>query len=324
MNKFLIIQTASAGDVILATSLIESVHEHFPDAQIDFLLKKGNESLFEHHPYLKNIIIFDKKRHKLLSLFNLILKVRKARYDVIINVQRFFSSGLIAIFSRAKIITGFSKNPLSLFFTHRYPHQFGTKDSFVHEIDRNRRLIEPICSGKNFLPRLYPPRINLNDFQISQEFISISPGSLWFTKRLPAEKWIKLIKLLPENRQCVLLGGHEDIELCNDIADKFDKKKVINLAGRLSFLQTAALMKQALMNYTNDSAPLHLASAVNAPVCVVYCSTVPEFGFTPLSEKSVILEYKDKLYCRPCGLHGHHSCPEKHFKCGEVDVPLIL
>jgi heptosyltransferase-2 len=75
------------------------------------------------------------------------------------------------------------------------------------------------------------------------------------------------------------------------------------------------------MNYVNDSAPMHLASAMNAPTCAVYCSTVPAFGFGPLSEKSFIVEIDYPLYCRPCGLHGYNACPEKHFKCAyDIEV----
>jgi len=69
------------------------------------------------------------------------------------------------------------------------------------------------------------------------------------------------------------------------------------------------------MNFVNDSAPMHLASAVNAPVTAIFCSTVPSFGFGPLSEKSIVIETKEKLDCRPCGLHGFKACPKGHFKC---------
>jgi len=89
----------------------------------------------------------------------------------------------------------------------------------------------------------------------------------------------------------------------------------VNLAGKLSFLESAALMKDAKMNFTNDSAPMHLASAVNAPVTAIFCSTVAAFGFGPLSDDSFVVETKEQLDCRPCGLHGFSKCPEKHFKC---------
>ena len=73
------------------------------------------------------------------------------------------------------------------------------------------------------------------------------------------------------------------------------------------------------MNYVNDSAPLHFASAMNAPVTAFFCSTSPKFGFTPLSDISIILETKSNLSCRPCGIHGKKECPEGHFKCGDID-----
>jgi heptosyltransferase-2 len=74
-------------------------------------------------------------------------------------------------------------------------------------------------------------------------------------------------------------------------------------------------MKDAKMNFVNDSAPLHFASSVNAPVTAIFCSTVTDFGFGPLSDDSAVVETALNLTCRPCGLHGYRECPEKHFKC---------
>jgi heptosyltransferase-2 len=74
-------------------------------------------------------------------------------------------------------------------------------------------------------------------------------------------------------------------------------------------------MKHARMNYVNDSAPMHFASAMNAPVTAIYCSTVPGFGYGPLSDVRFIVERDEPLYCRPCGLHGYAACPQSHFKC---------
>jgi heptosyltransferase-2 len=76
-------------------------------------------------------------------------------------------------------------------------------------------------------------------------------------------------------------------------------------------------MKSATMNFMNDSAPMHLASSVDAPTTAIFCSTVTSFGFGPLSNNSIVVETKEKLDCRPCGLHGHKECPKKHFKCAE-------
>jgi heptosyltransferase-2 len=97
------------------------------------------------------------------------------------------------------------------------------------------------------------------------------------------------------------------------------------IAGQLSLLQSAALMSRAKRNFVNDSGPLHLCSAMNAPVTAVFCSTLPSFGFGPLSVDSSIVETKEKLSCRPCGLHGKKVCPEGHFKCGNgIDANELL
>src|SRR5215471_16044891 len=99
MQKFLIVQTAFIGDVVLATVLIEKLHASFPDAQIDFLLRKGNEGLLTDHPYLNEVLIWVKKENKNKNLFKLINIIRKKKYDRVINVQRFFSTGLITALS---------------------------------------------------------------------------------------------------------------------------------------------------------------------------------------------------------------------------------
>ncbi len=141
------------------------------------------------------------------------------------------------------------------------------------------------------------------------------PASVWFTKQYPVEKWIDLINNFPAEYTIYLLGGNDDLPLCEKIKSEVTNKAVEVLAGQLNFLSSAALMKGAAMNYTNDSAPLHFASAVDAPVTAIFCSTVPAFGFYPLASKSFIIETKEILACRPCSLHGLKACPLGHFKC---------
>ena len=122
MKRFLIIQTAFIGDVILATPIIEKLHQHYPNARIDFLVRKGNGGLLKEHPYLSNVYIWKKTHRKYNNLFRLIYLVRSKNYDVVINVQRYFASGLITALSGAKMKIGFSKNPLSFTFQKKISH----------------------------------------------------------------------------------------------------------------------------------------------------------------------------------------------------------
>jgi ADP-heptose:LPS heptosyltransferase len=313
-RKFLIIQTAFIGDVVLATSLVENLRAEFPDAEIDFLVRQGNEGLITGHPLLSKILVWNKKEKKFRNLLKILSQIRKEKYDKVINVQRFTATGFLTAFSGAKEKIGFDKNPLSFLFTTKVKHEF---QQGVHEIERNHRLISHITSREVMRPRMYPGPQNESFIKkyIQPPFITISPASVWFTKQYPPQKWAAFINKLPDNYRIYLLGGKDDRSLAGAIIQMTESKSPVNLCGELNYLQSVALMQHASMNYVNDSAPMHFASAVNAPVTVVYCSTVPAFGYGPLSDIKFIVERAEPLYCRPCGLHGHRVCPQGHFKC---------
>jgi len=314
MVKFLIIQTAFIGDVILATPLIEKLHHFYPDSQIDFLLRKGNENLLRNHPYVDNIIVWNKKQEKLKNLLRVIKRIRQKKYDYVMNLQRFASTGFITAFSSAKLKTGFTKNPFSFTFSRAIKHEIGNGK---HEVERNLQLIEEITDSSFYKPKLHPTR---EDFEIVSQYkmhpyICVAPTSVWFTKQFPAEKWIDLLQHTDRRYQFFLIGGPDDRNACDKIIEQSGLNNITNLAGELTFLQTSALMKNATMNYVNDSAPMHMASAMNAKTTAVFCSTIPDFGFGPLANHSKVVETEEDLDCRPCGLHGYNKCPKGHFKC---------
>ena len=318
MKKILVIQTAFIGDVVLATSLIENLHQQFPEVKIDILVRKGNESLFQSHPFLNQVLVWDKKNNKYQNWVGLLFKIRSRQYDVVLNAQRFAATGAWTAFSKAKIKIGFDKNPFSFLFTHAVVHQFSEKGQ--HEIDRNHQLLSSLFVTKVSMPKLYPTasdELAVSSYQ-QLPYLCIAPASVWFTKQFSIEKWVDLINELPFKGPIYLIGGPGDKSLCDQILQKINRKSVVNLAGRLSFLASAALQKKAVLNYVNDSAPMHFASAVNAPVVAVYCSTLPNFGFGPLSDRSFIVQTNEALACRPCGIHGKKQCPLKHFDCAKT------
>ena len=320
MKRILIIQTASLGDVILATPLIEKLHHHYPNTKIDFLLKYGYEGVLRRHPKLHHVIVWDKTEKKYKNLFELIRIFREKKYDLIVNVQRFFSSGLITTMSGASHTIGFNKNPLSVLFSERVKHRIGSSENNPHETERNLKLIEKLTDSEQFPMKLYPLQ---HDFaRVSQyktkRYITVSPASLWFTKQFPKERWIEFVQKLDDELTIYFLGSNKEVELVSEIIDKSGHKNSLNLSGKLSILESTALMQDAVMNYVNDSAPMHMASSVDAPVAAIFCSTIPEFGFGPRSSRSYIIQTTKKLECRPCGLHGLNSCPKKHYDCANT------
>lgn len=329
--KFLIIQTAFIGDVILATALVEKIRRFYPDADIDFLLRKGNESLLKAHPSIRKTLIWDKKGGKYKNLWRLLGQVRQEQYDIVVNCQRFAASGFLTAFSGAKKTIGFSKNPFSLFFDQSVPHRIGAGNSrfglpYWHEVDRNLSLVDHLTDQQPQKPRLYPSEqdyAQAQAFANGQKYVCMAPTSVWFTKQWPAEKWVELIQAIPADIHIFLLGGPDDAPACLQIQTLAGANNVHNLSGKLNLVASAALMEGALMNYVNDSAPLHLATAVNGPVTAIFCSTIPEFGFTPLSDLHYIWQATTPLPCRPCGLHGHRQCPKGHFRCAfDINVQI--
>jgi heptosyltransferase-2 len=305
--------------VVLATALVEKLHAFFPEATIDFLVRKGNESLLANNPSIRSVLIWNKKKRKLANLLRLLSDIRRNKYDKVINLQRYFSTGLLTSLSGAHERIGFDKNPLAFGYTKKIRHHFDVKES-RHEVIRNNELVAYFTDDVFYKPRLYPSasdEAKVAGYKTGA-FVTMSPSSVWFTKKYPDEKWVELIDHYSGREKVFLLGSPDNIDECKKIAGLTANKNVEILAGRLSFLQSAALMRDAVMNFTNDSAPLHFASAVNAPVTAIFCSTVPAFGYGPLSDKSFIVETQFHLKCRPCGLHGHKACPLGHFKCAHT------
>ncbi len=319
MKKFLVIQTAFLGDAVLVTSILEKLQKFYPDARIDLVVRKGNDGLFTGHPFIHTLHVWNKRDGKTRALFRLIGQLRRTKYDHIINAQRFFSTGLMTVLARGTEKIGYDKNPLSFLFTRKLKHVIGDGR---HEVDRLNALIEHLTDSSRPMPELHPEPWTLDDLwatiglqgtNADPPFVCIAPASVWFTKQWPEQKWIELVLSLPADHVVLLLGAPGDVELCERIGAAAGRG--ITLAGKLDLLDTAALMKGAVMNYVNDSAPLHIASAMNAPVTAVFCSTVPAFGFGPLRANGRVVETQEKLDCRPCGLHGYKACPKGHFKC---------
>lgn len=267
------------------------------------------------------MLVWDKTQNKNKNLFQLLFRIRKNKYDCVVNCHRYASSGLLTAFSGARHRAGYKQTPFSYLFNTTVRHEIGNGK---HETTRYNELIEDFTDNKVFKPKLYPAASDIK--QIEQyktgNYVCMAPASVWFTKQLPLEKWIELCDKTLASTTIYLLGAPGDTELCEKIKNNSNHKNISILAGKLSLLQSTALMQNAFINYVNDSAPLHLASSVNASVTAFFCSTVPAFGFGPLSDNSKVIEVKG-LNCKPCGLHGFKTCPLGHFRCGKemvVDV----
>ena len=315
--KVLLIQTAFIGDVILMTSAIESIASS--GVKVDVVVRKGNENILENNPHVNRLFVFDKK-HKLGEFKRFKKTFQKDTFDYVMNFQRFASSGVLGLLVKAKERRCYKQNPLSKFYTRTYIHEM---NSGRHEIERNFDLIKDLVSIEEPLkPRIYPKQLVI---PYPGEYVCVAPASVWFTKQYPENSWKVLVEEIAKKYHVVFLGGPSDKELCEHISVDLPESNYTIEAGKRSLMESAYIIRQATRTLVNDSGPLHLASAMNAPVTAFFCSTVPSFGFGPLSDDSMVLEYSERLECRPCGKHGYKACPEGHFTCSKIEtLPLFM
>lgn len=321
MQRFLIIQTAFLGDVILITPVISELKRLYPTAEIDVVVRKGNESLLANNPKINQILIWNKQAGKYKNLISLIKTIRKKKYDEVLTFQRYSNAGLMTYFAKTKSRIGFDRNAFSWIYNQKHAHSLLAGN---HEVERNLQLIAHHGAVALLRPELFPSKEDREKIAhlLGEDYYCMAPASVWETKKLPTAKWVELIQSTSAKGKIYLIGGPGDADLCQEII-QLANVPASNLAGKLSLLQSAALMEGAKMNFVNDSGPLHIASAMNAPTRAFFCSTIPQFGFGPLAENAKVIETKMELSCRPCTFHGKKECPLGHYKCGNsIDVSL--
>jgi len=332
----LLLQPAFLGDVVLSTAALESWHAARPDDPISVLVRKEAAGLFEDHPFVGQVHIWDRtgwaKYPRLLTLSN---ACRKQEPDRVVNLHRFGSMAWLAGRVGSAHTSVFEGTPLEgRRGVTAWPHAIGDGR---HETERNHALIADIAGpfDPTTRPQLRPGRRHESAAEAwPEEGVILAPASVWATKRWPAEQWSRLADALSERwPQCplVLLGGPSDAALLESVRAGCRQAAPQVCAGDLNLLGSAALMARSNAVVSNDSAPLHMAGAVGCPVVGVFCSTTPSFGFGVLpgdreSGRGVDVEVStEALACKPCGLHGHRRCPEAHFRCGmDLSVKQVL
>jgi heptosyltransferase II len=306
----LVIQTAFLGDVVLTTPLLSLLAQR--DGPVDVLTTPASASLLESHPAVRAVVRYDKHgvERGWRGLCRMGAQLRARRYRRVYLPHRSFRSAVLALWSGATERIGFADSPAAVTYTLRVPRLRAG-----HEVERLLAL-----AGEN---QGEPPPVSLGlspedhagaeawlaSHGVGTRFVALAPGSVWGTKRWPY--YAELASVL--DRASVVVGSQDDRSLANAIVAAA-AGRAVSAAGELSLRISAALIQRAAVLVTNDSAPLHLATAVGTPVVALFGPTVPGFGFGPRGADDVALGH-DALPCRPCSRHGPQTCPLGHHRC---------
>lgn len=316
----LVFQTAFLGDIVLTTGLLS--HLAALGGAVDVVTTPAGAALLEGHPAVGRAWVFDKRGadRGVGGLLRLGTLLRAQRYGTGYLPHRSLRSAALAVLARVPLRIGFAGGAAAWSYTRRVVGPAGG-----HEAERILALAAPAAGTRATVSlgltegdrRVAAEWLAIHG--IATPFVAVAPGSIWGTKRWPG--YASLVRGLAG--PVVIIGGGEDRGLAEAVASAAPGR-AFSAAGDLSLRASAALIERARLLVTNDSAPLHLATAVGTPVVAIFGPTVPGFGFGPRGPSDVVLQLEG-LACRPCSRHGPQVCPLSHHRCmKEIPVQRVL
>lgn len=322
------IQTSFLGDIILQTAALNYVHQQHPSIRQYLITTPLGARALAGHPALHKICVFDKRGRSMLNAVRLVkreLQDCTQAETVVLQAHLSARSSFLAYALGFHTIT-YDESRFGFLADRRV-----ARVAVLHETQRISLLLEPLGAAREKLfqsrPMLTAWKSELVESIVnplrSQTLIGIAPGSVWGTKRWPVEHFIELARILLERTECILLlmGSQDELGATADMEEglRAFSSRVINLAGKTSLDDLRALYPRLQLLISNDSSPLHYASAFQVPTLAIFGATVPGLGFGPLAASRRIAGVD--LECRPCSDHGPQTCPLGHFKCMKTLAP---
>lgn len=308
IKKALIIKPSSLGDVIHGLPFLYALKKRFPACEVHWVIAKGLHGLLEGHPLISRLWIIDKDNWKKIhrmretagELGELFRKLRREKYDAVIDLQGLLRSGVIAMATGSKVRIGFkeAREGSGLFYTHKVAGGKG-----VHAVDRN--LMVASFLGCDISEVKFP--LSINDVELPfARYAVLVPGARWETKRWPPERFGELASLLP--MESVVVGGKGDEDIASRVVAN-SKGKAVSLVGKTGLKELAGVIKGAAFVVSNDSGPMHIAAALGVPVFAIFGPTSPALT-GPYGNAHLII--KADVECAPCFKRkcGHVRCLE--------------
>jgi len=310
IRRILIVKLRHLGDVLLTGPVFTVLKRAIPHADIDAYIYRESLPMLEGHPAIKEFVLYDREWKK-LNLFarlkheaEMLWRIRKNNYDLIINLTEGDRGAWAARISRAAVKVGVDRRKV---YTHVVKNGPQPRHNVEKQLDALRRIgIRPASDEKKLF--LTVSR-NVQETAIRkipwEEFILIHPASRWRFKCWPVRNFAALSqKLIDLGHHLVFTSGPEENErlFVEEIVRSLPHQSICNLAGKISLQELAALISRCHAMVCVDSVPFHMASAVMAPVVALFGPT-SEINWGPWMNPFARVVVS-KMSCRPCYLDG--------------------
>lgn len=314
MITYVIVQTAFIGDVLLTIPLCTAVKKHHPTTRVVLITTPVAASMLRNNTLGIEVVGFNKKqRIKTVSMHKQIVQQLALQGEVVVLVphKSLSTAKLVQALHAEKIYT-YSDAAIHKFATISIPYP-----ELLHDADRHLELLKIAGMGGIGSKESYTPIQLLSKnliqqvqhkFQLPEEYVVLAPATVWATKQWPIGYWQTLAEHLSQKGSVVIIGD-------NTVARTFrTTNQIYDLTGNTNLEEALAIIAPAKVVVANDSAPVHMASLMGVPVVALFGPTIPEYGFSPFSPNSVLMQ-NTELKCRPCTKHGGKKCPIGTHEC---------
>jgi ADP-heptose:LPS heptosyltransferase len=306
--RFLFIRPGGIGDAVLLLPAISAVKKTFPDSSIDILAEKRNAAVFLLCGSVNTVLQYDMPG-------DLVAAIRSS-YDVVIDTEQWHRlSSVVARLTRAPMLIGYDTNNRKKLFTHpiSYSHDDHENDSFLH-------LLGPLMERNDI--EIKPPFLLISPEHSAhirryllplagKRLISFFPGGSISQKRWGNDRFHDAIQLLVQRGYgIVLIGGEDDVSNAEEISGTLPS--VINVCGKLSLVETAAIIKETDLLVSGDSGIMHMASALGTKVVALFGPSNAT-KWAPRSEQSIVISHP--VECAPCSRYGYTPHCKRDVAC---------
>lgn len=315
-QNILIVRTDRIGDVILTTPAVAALREVYPQARISMMISPATKELLEGNPYLNDVIVDEtkNKQNHFIGLCKFVLALKKRKFDLAIIFHTKNRTNLLCFLAGIPNRIGYENEKLGFLLTHKIEDT--RAQGFKHETQYCLDVLREI-GVKSECADLYVPIKRESDewtqqffndhcVQPSERLIAIHPGASCVSKRWPAKRFIEITTKLITcfSFKVVIIGAMADKEIAGEIISSV-QGSVIDATGKTSLSQLISLLKKCDLLISNDSGPVHIASALGIAVISIFGRNqagLSPVRWGPLGEKSIAL-HKD-VGCKVCLAHN--------------------
>ena len=328
-KRILVIKLSAVGDVILSIPSIRALRQKFPDAWISVLVGRKSRKVIRNCPYVNDTIVYEDAlgQHRYTGMFKMAKLLAREDFDIVVDLQNNKISHLISYLCGARIRAGHDNRKWSFLLNKKTK---GISSEALPPLEHQFKVLRLL--GFDALDKrleLWTEKeedIKVQQFLTSQwvspsqTLVGINPGSSlrWPTKQWPVENFAKLCdELAKRNIRVVITGSAEDTPIAEELF-QLTRNKPVNAVGKTSITELVALIRRCQVFISSDSAPMHIASSVDAPLIAIFGPTDPKRHLVPPSRYQVFWK---EVHCSPCYLR---NCPIGHICMKKISVQEVL